>query len=53
MNRIKVRVTLLVTEDTFSRLNRNTQGGDIVLDQKDGPTFFLPVEKVEYIRERK
>lgn len=51
--RTKVRITLLVTEDTFARLNRNTTSGDIVIDQKDGPTYFLPIEKVEYIREKR
>jgi len=46
----KVRITLLIGEDTFARLNKLTVHGDIVLDQKDGPTFFLPIEKVEFIR---
>ena len=53
MSRTKVRITLLVTEDTFARLNKATFSGDIVIDQKDGPTFMLPVEKVEYIREKR
>jgi hypothetical protein len=53
MTRTKVRITLVVTEDTFTRLNRATSAGDIVIDQKDGPTFFLPIEKVEYLREKR
>lgn len=51
--RTKVRITLLVTEDTYTRLNRNVTQGDIVINQKDGPTFFLPIEKVEFIRKDK
>jgi len=49
----QVRITLLVSEDTYTRLHRNIVHGDIVLDQKDGPTYFLPVEKVEYLREKR
>ena len=47
----KVRITLLVTQFTFEHI-KPTSAGTIDITVKNGPHLTLPVEKVEFLKEK-